>query len=248
MRLRRLPHRVALPLRTAYYVHGKAAWSVRLPTRLRQILGLDDVEARADRRLELGSGGRPTPGYIHVDLEPWSRHNDLRIERDGRIPLPGGWAREILAIHVLEHVHPSKVSTTLAEWRRVLRPGGRLQVHVPDSTALMTRFVAPETSPQEKWALMGAILGMYANKNMTQPTDLREPCDHHVLFDHELLATSLESAGFINVRCMNDETDVHIDGWQPLVERFSLIYEAHAPAGMAGTDSASARFGNQHHR
>lgn len=187
------------------------------------------------------------PGYIHVDVEPWSRHIDLRLERDGRIPLPEGWAREILAIHVLEHVHPSKVSTTLAEWRRVLRPGGRLQVHVPDSAALMTRFVAPESSPQEKWALMGAILGMYNNKNTTQPTDLREPSDHQVLFDHELLATSLEHAGFINVRCMNDETDVHIEEWRPLVERMSLIYEAHAPGGDP-TDSASACVGNQQHR
>jgi hypothetical protein len=82
---------------------------------------------------------------------------------------------------------------------------------------------------------MGAILGMYANKNVTQPTDLREPCDHQVLFDHELLASSLEYAGFSKIRCMNDETDVHIEGWRPLVERISLIYEAHAP-GKDGYD------------
>jgi predicted SAM-dependent methyltransferase len=96
--------------------------------------------ARGTRRVEVGSGGSPQPGYLHIDLDPGSPHLEYVAPAD-RLPLPDGWADELLASHVLEHVEPRRLRATLREWRRVLRPGGTVVIHTPDSDRLMRRWL-----------------------------------------------------------------------------------------------------------
>ena len=220
--------RLGRPLRRAVYVDGRLGRARRaLPRSVAGGFGLDDEAAVGSRHLELGSGRRPTPGYIHVDVDPGARHVELRADA-GHLPLPDGWAREILAIHVLEHVPPRALASVLGEWRRVLAPGGVLRVHVPDSAAIMTRWLAADVD--EKWALSGALLGMYANASVRRPEELQLPCDHQLLFDRDVMRSVLEGAGFSAVRDRTAEIDdVHTTGWKPLVDRISLVFEGVRP-------------------
>jgi predicted SAM-dependent methyltransferase len=75
------------------------------------------------RRIEIGSGPHPTPGFIHMDIEPWGPHLEA-ICPMWALPFPDDWASEIRAIHALEHVHPSQLEDTLREWHRASRPAG----------------------------------------------------------------------------------------------------------------------------
>jgi ubiquinone/menaquinone biosynthesis C-methylase UbiE len=149
------------------------------------------------------------------------------------LPFPDDWAEEILAIHVLEHVPPPRLAATLGEWRRVLRPGGKLRISVPDSAALMRAFL--DASEREKWSLIGALLGMYANPSVWTPDQLCAPADHQVLFDEHLLRSVLLSAGFTEFRNRSDtESDVHTEGWRPLIPQISIIAEVRKPGGANG--------------
>lgn len=85
-------------------------------------------------RLNVGCGSRTLPGYFNCDIE---RNPDAPRDPDmlcdaKSIPLPDGCARELMAIHVFEHMYRWECEPVLAEWRRLLRPGGLLILELPD--------------------------------------------------------------------------------------------------------------------
>ena len=228
--LRRARMRLGAPLRRAYYTQPEApvARAVRrLPASIRNRLGADDPTAIGSRRLEIGSGVRPQPGYIHVDVDALAPHVEAFAPAH-ELPFPNGWASEVVAIHSLEHVLPSMLRATLLEWRRVLEPGGRLRVHVPDSAQLMRAYLAADL--ESKWSLSGALLGMYSSPAATTPERLLLRADHQVLFDAALLTQVLEDAGYTELEDVSATVrDVHSDGWSSLIPQISLIFVATSP-------------------
>jgi methyltransferase family protein len=223
-------HRLMIPVRRRYYHSGGIAAAAirRLPKRLRRRLGLDDESAVGSRRIEIGSGPFPQRGYLHVDLDPGARHLEA-FAPAWRLPFPDDWAEEIVAIHSLEHVHPRLLLPTLREWRRVLAPGGRARVHVPNAPELMAAFI--EGPLERRWSIMGALLGMYCGTDVRDPADLEVPSDHQLLLDAELLAWAFERAGFESFTDLTRDTiDRHTESWSDVVSHFSLVAEAVKPA------------------
>lgn len=224
--LRNYLHRSATPLRRRYYTHP--GWGERMVGRLserwRRRLGLDDPASVGSRRLEIGSGGRPQPGYVHVDVDPRAWHVEA-VAPAWRLPFSDGWAEEIVAVHILEHIHPQKLLPTLQEWRRVLAPGGRVRVHVPNTVEILESFIAGPID--RKWALMSAVLGMNGVPGTRRPEEIRWLSDHQILFDRGVLAWAFEAAGFQEVvDRTGGMSDFHTEAWRPLVPHFSLIFEA----------------------
>lgn len=73
----------------------------------------------------------------------------------GKIPLPDGCAVELMAIHVLEHVYRWQVPAVLAEWHRLLAPGGRLVLEMPDLVKCCKNVLAGREDQQTMWGLYG---------------------------------------------------------------------------------------------
>lgn len=217
-------HRAAAPIRRGYYTGGLRD----LPACVKRPLGLVGDYGTPTRKIEVGSGFRPQPGYVHVDTDARAPHVEAHAPA-WRLPFPDGWADQILSIHALEHIQPARMQQTLSEWRRVLRAGGVVRIHVPDSRALMEAFLAAR-KPEEKWPLIGAMLGMYANPGIQSPGDLHARADHQVLFDAALLIELLRDAGFYRIKDITSEVDdVHSRGWRPLIARISLVVEGVKP-------------------
>jgi ubiquinone/menaquinone biosynthesis C-methylase UbiE len=91
-------------------------------------------------RLNLGSGDDRRDGFVSVDL----REDVADVVCDVRkLEM---WADEevdeILALDLLEHLPESETADVLAEWARVLRPGGTLTVKVPNLYQLARAIVA----------------------------------------------------------------------------------------------------------
>jgi SAM-dependent methyltransferase len=83
------------------------------------------------RRIHLGCGSKHRPGWLNLDLHPAA---DLRLDLREPLPLPDACAEWVYSEHFLEHLaYPGEVGRVLAECRRVLEPGGRLSIGVPDS-------------------------------------------------------------------------------------------------------------------
>jgi len=82
-------------------------------------------------RLNIGAGESNLPGFISIDIQQGQ-------DATQRLPYEDGTVEEVYASHVLEHIHHSKTYETLSEWTRVLKPGGRLRVAIPDFEAVLS--------------------------------------------------------------------------------------------------------------
>lgn len=85
-------------------------------------------------RLNIGAGSRRPEGYFHCDIEESpDAPKTLDLVCDAKaIPLPDGCASEVMAIHVFEHFYRWQSEGVLREWARLLRPGGRLVLELPN--------------------------------------------------------------------------------------------------------------------
>lgn len=213
------------PIRRAI-CRGRAGWVRRLPAELRERFELDGGVVDP-LRVEIGSGAFPSPGYVHVDANRSARHVE-HIATASSLPFADGTVEELLAIHILEHVHASALLPTLREWRRVLRPGGFAQIHVPDAATVFAAFL--DSPPEHKWTVMIPIFGMTSHARYGQPdgVDLER---HHVVYDFALLERVLLDAGFDRVEDVSTQvTDRHSEKWRDdgLIPRMSLVVRAHA--------------------
>ncbi len=81
-------------------------------------------------KLNLGGRGTKIPGFLTVDLSP---EHDVDIKADvSKLPFEDGSVSEIYSSHILEHFPHVKTNEVLKEWHRVLIPGGRIYIAVPD--------------------------------------------------------------------------------------------------------------------
>jgi hypothetical protein len=79
-------------------------------------------------KLDIGIRRPGTDGWTTVDIWPGA---DL-VTPMWYLKTVGGPVSDIRATHCLEHIPIAMVAPTLAEWHRVLEPGGFLVVEVPN--------------------------------------------------------------------------------------------------------------------
>lgn len=100
--------------------------------------------SKAVRRLELGPGFERIPGFETLNVIGGPRV-DYVADATRRLPFPDHSFDLIYASHILEHVAWYEAEPVLAEWVRVLKPGGALEVWVPDGLKISQAFVEAET-------------------------------------------------------------------------------------------------------
>lgn len=96
----------------------------------------------------------------------------------------------IYASHVLEHFdYQHEMLEVLKEWYRVLRPGGKLYVSVPDLECLCRLYITPGLRVTERFEIMRVIFGGHM-----------DDYDYHLVgFDQSYLEDRLEAAGFVSM-------------------------------------------------
>jgi predicted SAM-dependent methyltransferase len=117
-----------------------------IPPRLNVVLQLRQArigrELRNPRkrlRLHLGCGARHLDGFINIDMRP-TRACDY-VTDITRLPCPDGSADRIEAYHVIEHIEHPKAPAAVAEWFRVLAPGGILVLECPEIDEAARRYL-----------------------------------------------------------------------------------------------------------
>ncbi len=138
------------------------------------------------KKLNLGSGPDIRPGYDNIDLyfeDPRVIKMDIRNLR-----YADNTVDEVLCSHVLEHLSFNDVPPTLKEIHRVLRPGGRVIIDVPDLEAVLRHWLKlPE---KQRWGF--ALMEIYGSQE-------RDGQFHRTGFTEARLRQDLMDAGFKDI-------------------------------------------------
>lgn len=126
-------------------------------------------------KLNIGAGSTVIEGFTAIDRKLGTEAFPLKY--------PDGSVSEIRASHILEHLSFADVPKALEEWRRVLKPGGRLRVAVPDAKRLLESI---DNTGNWAYCLMGGQI---------DGDDF-----HKSAYDEARLAAYLHQAGLVGIQ------------------------------------------------
>lgn len=95
------------------------------------------------RGLELGGGAFPQRlSFEQFDRLDWSTRTGLvyRLGDARKLPYKSDEFDEVFASNLLEHFGWRETTEVLKEWARVLKPGGRMEIIVPDVLGQVAGF------------------------------------------------------------------------------------------------------------
>ena len=182
-------------------------------------------------RLNIGCGTAPTEGWLNYDNSPALRLGRfpplLRVAGalglvDGgslgfaafarargiryadavlRIPHPDGSVDAIYSSHMIEHLDRSEARRFLGECQRVLRPGGRLRLVVPDLRVTVDDYVAKGNADIFLDQLQLALDKPHGMRGHLRNI-LVGSRNHHWLYDGRSLQRLVRDNGFEQVEVM----------------------------------------------
>lgn len=120
------------------------------------ISNVNNIINAAEIKLNLGSGDNPQKDCVNIDL--YNENADINADVSN-IPYDQASCDLIQAHHLVEHLTQEQLKTALAEWLRVLKPGGHIFLSCPD---LIACFQAAQNSADtmEVWkGIMHVIYG-----------------------------------------------------------------------------------------
>lgn len=146
-------------------------------------------------KLHLGCGPNRKPGWLNIDLDPGA---DLGLDLREPLPFPDNCVSFVYSEHFLEHLDFQECTRLLGECLRVLVPGGRLSVGVPNAALCMRDYMRGD---RDEWS---AVRDRYHPKWCTTPMHsvnyfFRQDGEHKYSYDEETLVGLIGECGFSNV-------------------------------------------------
>jgi predicted SAM-dependent methyltransferase len=181
------------------------------------------------KKLEVGSGTRPTEGYDHADCNASLPHLEYVCDMDDLHPIADDSYDEVRTVHVIEHVPVHRARRALAEWYRVLRSGGLCHVDTPnlertakwyaqgvagESDNWMRDFASLTDEEQDRLLVEGRPnITLWANFKMFS-SDAQYDV-HYWNADQWLLAQMFREAGFTDVKVIQTDPSLIVTGRKP---------------------------------
>ena len=170
-------------------------------------------------KLNLGCGDKILPGYINVDSASSRQGIQPDVVCDIRQlhAFKSNCADLILAVHVIGHFYAWEVLALLQEWKRVLKPGGKIVLECPNLLSACQMILAnPEqaTAPGSEGRF--AMWPLYGDPQWKDPL----MC-HRWAYTPQSLKLTLQQAGFLNVKQepaqfkLREPRDMRITGHKP---------------------------------
>lgn len=166
------------------------------------------------RMLEIGPGPERIPGFETLDIVK-GRHVDYVYDAAAkRLPFEENTFDLIYASHVLEHIPWFQTIDVLAEWVRILKPGGHLEVWVPDGLKICKALVDYELHgnnyiDQDGWYRFNEEKDPYkwaAGRIYTYGDGTANPYSpnwHRAIFTPRYLRLVLEKLGLCHIEQMD---------------------------------------------
>lgn len=175
-------------------------------------------------KLYVGSRNYKPDGYVTVDIDP-ANAPDIVADITDMAVVTDASCDEVVAGHVLEHIEWPDSFAAIAEFARVLKPGGVVKIAVPDMASLMRMLLSGESA----FHAMGLVYGLGGRINTFER--------HRYGFTPGMLADILETLGFGAFDWWNSNLADASNGWAPrgLEERIGMSLNIQATKIAAPT-------------
>lgn len=156
-------------------------------------------------RISLGCGRHTMPGWFCIDAAQHplaSRPLDM-VSDVKKIDLPDGCAKELLAVHVFEHLYRFDCDEVIEEWKRLLQPNGKLALEMPDLLKACRNVLEGRVGPKHPDQL--GMWALYGDPGTKDPLMV-----HRWLWHYKTIKPFLEQHGFVDV--VERPTEWHLIG------------------------------------
>lgn len=179
---------------------------------------------KENRMLEMGPGGERINGFETLNITP-GRAVDYVVDAAKKLPFHNNVFKVVYASHILEHIPWYQTSDVLKEWIRILVPGGRLEVCVPDGLKICKTLVEYEELGVDNSSLDGLYrfneekeLCKWASSRLLAYANVKGKNEHvnwhKAIFTPRYMIKLLTDEGLTNVRLMySSEVRGHNHGW-----------------------------------
>lgn len=150
--------------------------------------------------LHLGSGDQKIDDFLNIDANLFTKCDVVAGIK--KIKLAEECTRIIYASHVFEHISRYTTSKVLGEWYRLLKPGGRLYILVPNMETLFQIYLENIKSYQ---TAEGKYLADFA-MDIIYGGQINRWDYHYYGYSFETLRLLLESVGFKKVSTFERNT------------------------------------------
>lgn len=159
--------------------------------------------------LNCGSGENLKPGWINIDIG--NKSADLQLDLRENLPFRDGSVSMIYSEHFFEHLaFPDEAKTFLTESLRVLIPGGRFRVGVPDTEWPLIAYVNGDEEyfqfVRSQWHPAWCDTRMHHINY-----HFRQGAEHKYAYDYDTLAKLLTQAGFVSVELSDFDRELDCD-------------------------------------
>lgn len=136
-------------------------------------------------KLHLGCGGIYKEGYVNIDRDEYEGKVDRKFDLSQPLDYEDNSVEVIEAYHLFEHLPFSTIEAVVTSWYRVLKPGGKLIMEMPDFDGVIALV---NQRPNDN-SVLASIFGSQA----------REGQFHHWGWNKTRLKFALEGTGFKDV-------------------------------------------------
>lgn len=167
----------------------------------------NDVKTHPGRTcLHLGCGDRVLDGFINVDkytVKPGIENYDIY-----KLPNWDSSVDLIFNAHVIEHLPIRHSKMAIKEWGRVVKPGGRIYMGLPDMDLIMMALLNPDIDVYSRRWYMYTLFGFQVSAaDRDEPDKLDYPVDpgqfHTCGFNKKTIRAELEKNNFEINQMMN---------------------------------------------
>lgn len=197
---------------------------------LRQAVIRRYLDSKGPKKLQIGCGKNPLPGWLNTDLLAGPKVVFLDATR--KLPFPDRSLDYIFSEHIFEHISYRDGSRFLEEAHRVLKPAGRIRIATPDMAFLIRLYCQPEAEISKSYIRNSIDRFVEEPKFYARAVVVNNffsSWGHQFIYDFETLDYSLQTAGFRNTVQFKPRESVDPDltglesHWKIIGEEFNLL-------------------------
>ena len=155
------------------------------------------LAAAGPKKLQIGSGLNPLPGWLNTDL--LAGQKVVYMDATKPLPFPDDSLDYIFTEHMFEHISYRDGAGLLKEAHRILKPGGRIRIATPDLAFLVRLYNQPDTDLAKryiKFCVDTFIQEPKLGARAVVVNNFFRNWGHQFIYDFEMLDYTLQAAGF----------------------------------------------------